>query len=488
MKVNWTFGRKISAGFALVVTLTLIMGCVGLLALQQVVTGKDQIISHLGRDLVDAERMRAAMQSEVASVRGYLLSGQARYLEAARAADAEFASAMDRIQERGLDGDGRRHMDTILAAKQDHQREVEELLQRRSAGDTSDATGLYEARALPKFETFAENVRAFVRERERVREERRERASQIATRAMGLLVVFSLGALVVSIVTALALTRTLNRQLAPSIQHLRSSAAELQASATQQASAAKEQATAMSEITTTMGELLATSRQIARSGQHVAQTATNSTQGAKTGQSAVHKARDAVDTIRQQVDALVQHMLDLGKKSQQIGGILEIINELADQTNILAINATIEAAGAGDAGRRFAVVGEEIRKLADRVGGSTKQIRGLIEEIRSAVNTTVMVTEAGSKAVDVGAERFEDLQDAFARIGQMVGSTTEAGKEIELSTKQQATAVEQVNVAIGNVAQTTRETETSSQQVLQTAAQLATLSDELDRLVRPHRS
>ncbi len=78
--------------------------------------------------------------------------------------------------------------------------------------------------------------------------------------------------------------------------------------------------------------------------------------------------------IKKQVDLIVTHMLDLGRKSQQIGGVVDIINELADQTNILAINATIEAAGAGDNGRRFAVVADEIRKLADRVGGSTKDI------------------------------------------------------------------------------------------------------------------
>ena len=81
---------------------------------------------------------------------------------------------------------------------------------------------------------------------------------------------------------------------------------------------------------------------------------------------------------------------------QQIGSVLDIVSELAEQTNILAINATIEAAGAGEAGKRFAVVADEIRKLADRVTGSTKEIRMLNDEVRSAVNTTVMATETGS--------------------------------------------------------------------------------------------
>jgi methyl-accepting chemotaxis protein len=177
-------------------------------------------------------------------------------------------------------------------------------------------------------------------------------------------------------------------------------------------------------------------------------------------------------------------MLDLGKKSQQIGAVLEIVSELAEQTNILAINATIEASGAGDAGKRFAVVAGEIRKLADRVAGSTKEIRSLIDDVRGAVNTTVMTTETGSKAVDSVANQFADVATAFRQIATLVATTWEAAREIELSTKQQATAVEQVNVAISSVSQTTRESEASSAQTLQTVSQLAVLSRELLRLVR----
>ena len=112
--------------------------------------------------------------------------------------------------------------------------------------------------------------------------------------------------------------------------------------------------------------------------------------------------------------------------------MLEIVSELAEQTNILAINATIEAAGAGEAGKRFAVVADEIRKLADRVGGSTKEIRGLIDDVRSAVNTTVMATETGSKAVDAGTRQFGDVATSFKQIADLVATTTEAAREIEL--------------------------------------------------------
>lgn len=255
--------------------------------------------------------------------------------------------------------------------------------------------------------------------------------------------------------------------------------------ANQQATSTKEQSSAMSEIATTLNELLATSRQIAESAVRVSQTAEQSAGAAHSGDVTVEKSREAMNAISRQVDAIVSHMLELGKKSQHIGTVVEIVSELAEQTNILAINATIEAAGAGEAGRRFSVVADEIRKLAERVTGSTKEIRALIDDVRGAVNTTVMATESGSKSVEAGSRHFNELAASFQQIASVALTTNDAAREIELSTKQQATAVEQVNVAISNVAQASRETEASSGQTFQTATQLAGLSKELMSIVTP---
>jgi methyl-accepting chemotaxis protein len=263
-----------------------------------------------------------------------------------------------------------------------------------------------------------------------------------------------------------------------------SSSTELQASANQQSSGAREAASAMSEIGTTVSELVATSRQIAGSAQQVTHIAEETERAATKGDHTVTQSQEAIEGIRRQVDLVVTHMLTLGKKSQQIGLVLDIINELAEQTNILSINATIEAAGAGEQGRRFAVVGDEIRKLADRVSGSGKEIRVLVEEIRAAVNTTILATETGSKAVDTGLLRFQEVTSGFKEIVGMVVTTTQAAREIGMSTNQQMTAVEQVNIAIGGAAQATREAEASSVQTLETATQLAQLSHNLSRLIQ----
>ena len=173
-------------------------------------------------------------------------------------------------------------------------------------------------------------------------------------------------------------------------------------------------------------------------------------------------------------------MLELGKKSQQIGAVLDIVNELAEQTNILAINATIEAAGAGEAGKRFAVVADEIRKLADRVGGSTKEIRGPHRRHPQLGEHDGHGDRGRRRRPSTPARSSSrEVAAAFTHIAGLVATTTEAAREIELSTKQQATAVEQVNVADPNVAQATKETEASASQTLQTASQLTELSRDL---------
>jgi methyl-accepting chemotaxis protein len=241
----------------------------------------------------------------------------------------------------------------------------------------------------------------------------------------------------------------------------------------------------MNEIATTISELLATSRQISGSAQQVASIARETASNARIGGEAVARGNESISTTRRQVELIVTDMLALGKKSQEVGGVLDVVSELAEQTNILAINATIEAAGAGDAGRRFAVVADEIRKLADRVAGATKEIRDMVAEVRSAVDATVMTTESGAEVVEAGARQFADVVVAFQAIADRVQTTTHAAREIELSTKQQTTAVEQVNAAVMSVAQQTRQVEASTGQTQQTASQLAGLSLDLLRIVQP---
>jgi methyl-accepting chemotaxis protein len=483
---NWTFGRRIAMGFALSFVLLIAIGAVSytginkLLRTSHWVTHSHEVLEHIGdvlSELKDAETGQ----------RGYLLTGDEAFLAPYRTGSGDVLIQTNALRTLTADNPNQQKrvdsMELLVTAKL---AELKETIDLRAKGSADEALkivrGAEGKRAMDDIRRILDQMD---NEERGLLKQRAEEGAAAATGAKSIIIFGTLLCLLLTTIAGFLITRSLSRQIGGSVGQIQSSSTELQASANQQATATKEQATAMTEISTTISELLATSRQIAESAQHVAHIAGQTAAAARSGDATVAIAHDSISAIRRQVDLIVNHMLELGKKSQQIGAVLEIVAELAEQTNILAINATIEAAGANEAGKRFAVVADEIRKLADRVASSTKEIRGLIEDVRSSVNTTIMTTEGGSKSVDAGAKQFSEVAAAFAEIAGLVGTTTEAAREIELSTKQQSTAVEQVNVAITGAAQATKETEASSGQTLQTAAELSGLSRALLRIVQP---
>lgn len=479
-----TFGQKIGACFAVIVALTLLIGGIALYSLRGVAAEKDRVIALFSRNLIDAAKMQAEMEKTISQNRGFFLTKEQRFVDVGNSAVAEFNRLLSQIKANVRTSDELQHLDKIQQTASNYV-DVITRAQRdfQQASSEAPSDRRFEEEGIPLAIIVRGALEDFVELEERLSHEATERSSEYAAWMQTLMISIALVSLLTAVGLALLLSKVLSRQIGAAVQSIRSSSTELQAAANQQTTGAREQATATNEIATTIKELVATSHQIAESAIRVSGIAAETNRAAESGELTVKRSQEAIGNIKRQVDVIVAHMLDLGKKSQQVGGILEVINELADQTNILAINASIEAAGAGELGRRFSVVAEEIRGLADRVGRSAKEIRALLDEVRSAVHTTVMATETGSKAVDDGAKQFSEVSVVFQEILRQVETTTQAAREIELSTKQQTTAVEQVNEAINNVAQAAKESEVSSNQTLQTATELTNLSRELSRLV-----
>ena len=481
MKREWTLSQKMGAGFFAVVIVTVAVALLAVRSLRSTIEAKDEVINIDARSLIVAQSLHAARQTESAANRGYLLTGSQRYLERREEARRDFQAQLDRLKQLKLDQSSVTHIETAYNASDEA---TQKLLERRRKGASADELDEeYEQGGAKRREDLRLAIQRLIEHEETDLAQGRDAATSQAESSVRWL--FTTLALCVALAVglAIALSRSVAQQIGGAIGHVQSSSAELQTAANQQATGAREQATAMAEITTTIQELLLTSRQIAESAINVSRIASKTLENSSNGQDTLRSAAQSMEQIREQVETVVHHMLDLNKKTQRIGNVLDIVGELSEQTNILAINASIEAVGAGEAGGRFRVVADEIRKLADRVSSSAKEIRGLIEEVRGAVNATVMVTETGSKSVDAGGRQFDQVAAAFQSISDMVKTTRDAAKEIELSTKQQATAVEQVNVAISNVAQASKESEISSGQTLQTAKELTTLASNLARMI-----
>ncbi|HYO72419.1 MAG TPA: methyl-accepting chemotaxis protein [Archangium sp.] len=481
---RWTVGRQFLAGLLLMSALIgsfIVLTRMG----NQVVTDASALVMQSHESLTHIERVYSLVKDADAGHRDYLLSGNEAALDFYRQAQGGLAKELELLRQL-LSGDAERMrlLESLTSALE------QKLNSMRGNVEVRRAQGLDVAVARLN---AGESARLMDNLRTAVSELRQHEEQLLAARDAKQLeelrgldkfyVIDGIGLLFFCLLIALFIGKSLERRLHTAIAQVQGSSAELHSAASQQVSGAREQASATTEISTTVKELLSTSRQIAGSAQQVARVADDTAGAARTGNDTVLRAQEAIDVVSRQVDSIVNHMLELGKRSQEIGGILDIINELAEQTNILAINATIESAGAGEHGKRFAVVADEIRKLADRVGGATKDIRVLIDEIRAASNTTIMATEDGSKAVQSSAKQFGEVAGNFRRIAELVRANLDVAREIELSTQQQTTAVEQVNTAILEVAQTARQAESTSTQTMQTANQLSQLSKQLSAIL-----
>ena len=486
MRINWTFGRKLTLGFAIAVLALIVIGVSGYRSTEHLIEN-DRWVSHTHEVRTKLADLISSLKDTETGQRGFLITGEDSFLAPYSAALPDVARTLGELRSLTADNEvQQRRLSAVQPLIDGKLAELKKTIDLRRTQGFEPALKVVTSGEGKALMDQARRIIAEMDEDEAALLKRRNAEAELSSENTKSVILWgSLFGIALVAGVGTLISRSLSSQVGAAVHHIQTSSAELQSAANQQATGAKEQASAMSEISTTISELLATSRQIAESARRVAEIADQTATAARTGDSTVAKGHESITGIRRQVDVIVHHMLDLGKKSQQIGSVLEIVSELAEQTNILAINATIEAAGAGESGRRFGVVADEIRKLADRVGGSTKEIRGLIDDVRSAVNTTVMTTETGSKAVEAGAEQFGRVAAAFGQISGQVSTTTEAAREIELSTKQQATAVEQVNVAITNVSQATKESEVSTGQTLRTAAELSHLSRELLRLVQP---
>ncbi|MBN2405020.1 MAG: methyl-accepting chemotaxis protein [Coriobacteriia bacterium] len=267
-------------------------------------------------------------------------------------------------------------------------------------------------------------------------------------------------------------------QTQESSHRLDRASSEILSATEQQASGAAEQAASISETTATMEELAATYRQIADNANQVVRMAEASLGSAESGQQAVMNTLTAMEEIKSRSQSSASKILSLGERSQQIGQVLIIINSIADQTKILALNAAIEAARAGEAGKGFSVVAIEIRKLAESVVESTREIETIMTEIQSAANDLVIATEAELRQVQSGVDLAGVTGDSLEQIFDMIEQTTVAAKEISGATQQQKSATEQVVKAMREVAAVAQQTAAGSKQVATAAEQLAVIAKE----------
>jgi methyl-accepting chemotaxis protein len=276
--------------------------------------------------------------------------------------------------------------------------------------------------------------------------------------------------------------RTIVTDVKEASDNVASASVELSASAEQMSKGSAQQAERAHQVATASEEMSQTVIDIAQNASNIASTATNAATTAKDGGRIVGEAVKEVKEIAQTVGESESHITSLAELSQRIGEIIGIINDIADQTNLLALNAAIEAARAGEHGRGFAVVADEVRKLAERTTGATAEVGGIIKEIQNKVTSAVSSIEQVSLKVDKGV-------NLSIKAGEELTSIVKSVEDLHLMVQQIASALEEMSATsdmiskdIESISGISQETSMSSGEVTKASQELARLGTDLQNI------
>jgi twitching motility protein PilJ len=291
------------------------------------------------------------------------------------------------------------------------------------------------------------------------------------------------GAIADSVNYAIDELRTLVTTINETSEQVSSSAQETQTTARHLADAAQQQAQRISTATSAINQIASLMDNVSKDSAESADVAERSVRIASHGAGVVRETISGMDSIRDQIQETSKRIKRLGESSQEIGSIVELINDIAEQTNILALNAAIQAASAGEAGRGFAVVADEVQRLAERSASATKRIETLVQTIQSDTNEAVNSMEQTTAEVVAGARKAEDAGSALGDIERVSHDLSSLIQNISTAARQQSAAATDISHSMNAIQEITSQTSQGASQTAESIGYLAQLASDLRRSV-----
>jgi twitching motility protein PilJ len=291
------------------------------------------------------------------------------------------------------------------------------------------------------------------------------------------------GAIADSINFAVEALRSLVTTINETAVQVAAAAQETQATAMHLAEAAEQQAQQITSASAAINEIAVSIDEVSKNSAESADVAQRSVQIAGKGAAIVRQTIQGMDNIRDQIQETSKRIKRLGESSQEIGSIVELINDIAEQTNILALNAAIQAASAGDAGRGFAVVADEVQRLAERASNATKRIETLVQTIQSDTNEAVTSMEQTTAEVVAGARLAEDAGLALGEIEKVSNDLADLIQNISEAARQQSAAATNISATMNVIQEITTQTSVGASQTAESIGNLAQLAADLRRSV-----
>jgi len=256
--------------------------------------------------------------------------------------------------------------------------------------------------------------------------------------------------------------------------------------ATDQATGATEQAASIQQVSATSEQIAATLKMISENARSVERVAAQTLEACRHGREDIAAIIGGMDRINSRVREIADQMLHLQEHALKIETILDLIREVSEKTNMISLNASIEAAAAGEAGRRFTIIAGEVRELAEQIGSSIREIQEMISLLQQATNRAIMVTEEGTKQVDLSHAAAGQVGKSFQTLTALAEETATAAKEISLSSSQQTSAGEHLAATISEINEVARSFVQGAREIESSTLELNRLAEHLRQMVGPN--
>ncbi|HEV2698659.1 MAG TPA: HAMP domain-containing methyl-accepting chemotaxis protein [Terriglobales bacterium] len=477
-------------------------------------------------DSIDVAALKVGMGSS-----GFVSTGDADMLKTFEVGKGEYEQAIQQLAPRVSSEDGKRMFNDIKRAHEAYLGIAEREIQLKRENKTKEAVDLLHTQEAVAFKNLDEATNVFSDHLNKSKHEIDEIQDADVAHAKLIIVISGICGVVLGVVVAGLISRsvsnaiakiigtieqlaannlavadlemsqdeigkagealnTMKNQLRGMIQsiggtadHVASASEEISSSAEQQAQSSATQKDQTTQVATALQEMNVTVQQVSENSSKASDASRKAAETARHGGSIVDETLAKMQVIAESVRSTASRVQELGKSSDQIGRIIGVINDIADQTNLLALNAAIEAARAGEQGRGFAVVADEVRKLAERTTTATKEIAQMIETVQQGTKLAVGAMEEGTRQVEEGVRTTNKAGEALREIIQMSEQVGDMIAQIATAATEQSSATDEINHSMEQISNLVKESASGAQQSAKACQDLSGMAFELQKIV-----